>query len=114
MHNLMTNAGHWQIAPYLTLLLHGAGWAQGFPRLISNEQLAVTLDAARAVGTGRFTCVGDISCDVEVRSTFISQEAVADVLIYHRVASNFYRGTPRSLHLSSALARPPSPLIYPT
>lgn len=46
--------------------MNGAGWAQGFPRLMSNEQLAVTLEAAQNVGKGRFACVGDISCDIEV------------------------------------------------
>lgn len=34
---------------------------------MTNEQLAVALEKAQQVGRGRFACVGDISCDVEVR-----------------------------------------------
>ncbi|KAI0698029.1 Saccharopine dehydrogenase-domain-containing protein [Cytidiella melzeri] len=56
---------HERIAPYLTLLMNGVGWAQGFPRLMSNAQLATTLEAAQNIGKGRFVCVGDISCDIE-------------------------------------------------
>ena len=57
---------HTQIAPYLSLLLHGAGWAPGFPRTMSNAQLLSTLTKAQTIGRGRFACVGDISCDIEV------------------------------------------------
>ncbi|CAL1702401.1 unnamed protein product [Somion occarium] len=56
---------HLKVAPYLTLLMNGAGWAPSFPRLMTNEQLANALERARQVGRGRFICVGDISCDVE-------------------------------------------------
>lgn len=55
-----------KVAPFLTLLLNGAGWAPSYPRLISNDQLTVALERAQQVGRGRFACVGDISCDVEV------------------------------------------------
>ena len=57
---------HTKIAPYLSLLLHGAGWAPAFPRLMTNEQLTTTLEIAQTLGKGRFACVGDISCDVSV------------------------------------------------
>ena len=57
---------HTKIAPYLSLLLHGAGWAPAFPRLMTNEQLTTTLEIAQTLGKGRFACVGDISCDVGV------------------------------------------------
>lgn len=60
------NAHCIQIAPYLSLLLHGAGWGPAFPRLMTNEQLTTTLETAQTLGKGRFACVGDISCDVEV------------------------------------------------
>lgn len=48
------------------MLINGAGWAPSFPRLMTNEQLAVALEKAQQVGRGRFICVGDISCDVKV------------------------------------------------
>jgi alpha-aminoadipic semialdehyde synthase len=58
-----------QFAPYLTLFLNGTGWSPTFPRLVSNEQLAIALTRAQTVGKARFTNIGDISCDVEVRTT---------------------------------------------
>lgn len=57
------------IAPYLTLLLNGTGWAPGFPRLIGKEALGDCVkqikDIEREIGRreGRFGVVGDISCD---------------------------------------------------
>ncbi|CCL98467.1 uncharacterized protein FIBRA_00465 [Fibroporia radiculosa] len=56
---------HSKIAPYLSLLLHGAGWSPSYPRLMTNEQLTLALEKAQQVGRGRFACVGDISCDIE-------------------------------------------------
>ncbi|KAF7986808.1 hypothetical protein HWV62_20442 [Athelia sp. TMB] len=53
-----------KVAPYLTLLLNGVGWGVGFPPLMSNEQLVVALERAQQVGRGRFSSVGDISCDI--------------------------------------------------
>ncbi|KAI0739481.1 Saccharopine dehydrogenase-domain-containing protein [Daedaleopsis nitida] len=64
---------HTTIAPYLSLLLHGAGWAPAFPRLMTNEQLTTTLEIAQTLGKGRFACVGDISCDVGGGLEFLSQ-----------------------------------------
>lgn len=51
------------IAPYLTLLLNGTGWAPGFPRLMSNDGLRAGVEKVRQMGLGRFGVVGDISCD---------------------------------------------------
>jgi len=59
-----------QVAPYLTLFINGTGWSPLFPRLMTNDQLAVTLERAKEVGRGRFVSVGDISCDIEVRWGF--------------------------------------------
>ncbi|PIL32665.1 hypothetical protein GSI_05369 [Ganoderma sinense ZZ0214-1] len=64
---------HTKIAPYLSLLLHGAGWAPTYPRLMTNEQLTTTLEIAQTLGKGRFACVGDISCDVNGGLEFLSQ-----------------------------------------
>jgi hypothetical protein len=58
-----------QIAPYLTLLINGTGWGPSYPRLMTNEQLRVTLERTTEMGVrgwGRFGCIGDISCDIEV------------------------------------------------
>ncbi|GBE85762.1 predicted protein [Sparassis crispa] len=66
---------HTKIAPYLSLLLHGAGWAPSFPRLMTNEQLTTTLEKAQQIGMGRFACVGDISCDVEGGLEFLPRHS---------------------------------------
>ncbi|VDC06971.1 unnamed protein product [Peniophora sp. CBMAI 1063] len=55
---------HTKIAPYLTLLINGAGWAPGFPRLLTNEQLPL----AR-----RLAAIGDISCDIGGGLEFVTK-----------------------------------------
>ncbi|KAI0758651.1 Saccharopine dehydrogenase-domain-containing protein [Trametes elegans] len=86
---------HTKIAPYLSLLLHGAGWAPAFPRLMTNEQLATTLEIGQTLGKGRFACVGDISCDVEGGLEFLTRHTT--------LSSPFYTARPPSLpaHLPS-------------
>ncbi|KAI0653120.1 Saccharopine dehydrogenase-domain-containing protein [Cubamyces menziesii] len=84
---------HTKIAPYLSLLLHGAGWAPAYPRLMSNEQLTTTLEIAQTLGKGRFACVGDISCDGGLE--FLSRHTT--------LSSPFYTTRPPTLpaHLPS-------------
>ncbi|KAF8634324.1 hypothetical protein AX15_000984 [Amanita polypyramis BW_CC] len=53
-----------KVAPYLTLFLNGVGWSNGFPRLMSNEQLVIALKRAQELGGARCTNIGDITCDV--------------------------------------------------
>ncbi|TFK83565.1 hypothetical protein K466DRAFT_665741 [Polyporus arcularius HHB13444] len=86
---------HTKIAPYLSLLLHGAGWAPAFPRLMTNEQLTTTLEIAQTLGKGRFACVGDISCDVSGGLEFLSRHTT--------LSSPYYTARPPSLpaHLPS-------------
>ena len=58
--------------------MNAVGWSHGYPRLITNEQLPVTLELARKVATvsgnplGRFISVGDISCDVQGGLEFLT------------------------------------------
>ncbi|KAL1942345.1 hypothetical protein VTO73DRAFT_6409 [Trametes versicolor] len=73
---------HTKIAPYLSLLLHGAGWAPAFPRLMTNEQLTTTLTLAQTLGKGRFACIGDISCDVEGGLEFLSRHTTLSAPFY--------------------------------
>ncbi|KAI0086800.1 Saccharopine dehydrogenase-domain-containing protein [Irpex rosettiformis] len=93
--HLYESVFHERIAPYLTLLMNGAGWAQGFPRLMNNVQLAATLEAAQKVGKGRFVCVGDISCDIEGGLEYLPQAST--------LSSPFFRTRPKDLpaHLPS-------------
>ncbi|KAI0338108.1 hypothetical protein BDW22DRAFT_1409660 [Trametopsis cervina] len=82
-----TSVFHSAVAPYLTLLLNGAGWAQGFPRLLSNAQLAATLEAAQSVGRGRFACVGDISCDIAGGLEFLPHASTLSEPFFHARAA---------------------------
>ncbi|KAF9815156.1 hypothetical protein IEO21_04774 [Rhodonia placenta] len=76
---------HTKVAPYLSLLLHGAGWAPSFPRLMTNDQLPIVLEKARQIGKGRFACVGDISCDLEGGLEFLSRHSTLSAPFYsHR------------------------------
>ncbi|KAG8708682.1 hypothetical protein FRC09_001090, partial [Ceratobasidium sp. 395] len=52
-----------EIAPYTSLLINGAGWKHGFPRLVSNEDLPRVVAKARQIGPGRFGSIADVSCD---------------------------------------------------
>jgi hypothetical protein len=54
---------------------------------MSNEQLAIALEAARAVGLGRMASIGDISCDIEVRQPITVCLAFTQVV--YRVVWNF-------------------------
>ncbi|KAF8903416.1 Saccharopine dehydrogenase-domain-containing protein [Mucidula mucida] len=61
--NLYKSVFSSNIAPYLTLFLNGGGWAPGFPRLMSGDDLRMALSRAHA--GWRMTNIGDISCDPE-------------------------------------------------
>ncbi|KAJ3534969.1 hypothetical protein NM688_g7045 [Phlebia brevispora] len=82
---------HTKVAPYITLLLNGVGWAKGYPRLMTNAQLKTALELARTngLGIGRFACVGDISCDVEGGLEFLPRHST--------LSEPFFRTRPPSL-----------------
>ncbi|KAF8574094.1 hypothetical protein K439DRAFT_1642441 [Ramaria rubella] len=70
---------HERIAPYITLLINGAGWQPGFPRLMTNEQLTSAITASRAISPhGRFRTVADVSCDVKGGLEFVEQSTTID------------------------------------
>ncbi|KAA1474028.1 hypothetical protein DENSPDRAFT_780814 [Dentipellis sp. KUC8613] len=60
---------HTNIAPYLTLLLQGAGWGPAFPRLLTTEQLPLAK---------RLAAVGDIACDLHGGLEFVSRATTID------------------------------------
>ncbi|KAJ2913550.1 hypothetical protein MD484_g6867, partial [Candolleomyces efflorescens] len=80
---------HERVAPYLTLLLHGAGWAPGFPRVMTTTQLSLALEKARGLGGLRCTNIGDISCDIEGGLEFLTHSTT--------LSSPFFKFTPPSL-----------------
>lgn len=55
----------YQLAPYITTLINGAGWQEGCPRLMSNTDLDSLLARAPEVGH-KLVAVQDIACDLKV------------------------------------------------
>jgi len=68
--------------PYVTLLINGTGWSTGFPRLLSTKQLADAIAKAQSMNfpgaASRGRCIGDISCDIRVRTCLPSRYAIPD------------------------------------
>ncbi|KAI6024246.1 Saccharopine dehydrogenase-domain-containing protein [Pisolithus marmoratus] len=76
-----------KVAPYLTLFLNGVGWLPGFPRLMTNEDLAVALNRAAEIGPARFGIIGDISCDIEGGLEFMPKAStLSEPVFKHRPA----------------------------
>ncbi|KAG8844902.1 hypothetical protein FRB96_002791 [Tulasnella sp. 330] len=67
-----------KIAPYTTVLINGAGWSQGFPRLLTTAQLSTALNLSRQVGKGRFRTIADISCDISGGIEFVDRSCTID------------------------------------
>ncbi|KAF9260363.1 hypothetical protein L218DRAFT_907270 [Marasmius fiardii PR-910] len=79
-----------KVAPYLTLLLNGTGWAPGYPRLMTNEQLVECLIKAKTLPGGsafRGTNIGDISCDAGGGLQFLKHSST--------LSDPFYKVRPR-------------------
>ncbi|KAG9123804.1 hypothetical protein FRC07_013912 [Ceratobasidium sp. 392] len=82
------NPGAWksifadEIAPYTSLLINGAGWKHGYPRLVSNEDLPRVVAKARQVGLGRFGSIADVSCDFEGGLEFVTHPTSICAPIY--------------------------------
>ncbi|GJJ14359.1 hypothetical protein Clacol_008623 [Clathrus columnatus] len=74
---------HEKVAPYTTLLINGAGWQPGFPRLMTNEQLAFTRqESHRHSRYGRFRTIADVSCDVKGGLEFMNKSTTIDSPFY--------------------------------
>ena len=66
---------------------------------MSNEQLVIALSRAKAVGKGRFSTIGDISCDIRVRTVVTASKRM---LIF----CNPFQGGLEFLTHSSTLSEP--------
>lgn len=75
---MYTSHFHEKIAPYVSLVINGAGWKPGFPRLMNNLQLAEAQKLAQEIGMARFRTIADISCDIEGGLEFVSRAATID------------------------------------
>ncbi|KAF4583903.1 hypothetical protein EYR40_002401 [Pleurotus pulmonarius] len=71
-----------KIAPYLTLLLNGAGWQSSFPRLMTTKQLEAALFRASAIGGARLLNIGDISCDLGGGLEFMTRSSTISEPFY--------------------------------
>lgn len=69
---------HEKIAPYTTVLINGAGWALGCPRILSSSVLPETIKLARNVGRSRFRTIADISCDINGGVEFVGRPCTID------------------------------------
>ncbi|WVO16236.1 hypothetical protein L204_103907 [Cryptococcus depauperatus] len=65
-----------KIAPYITTLINGVGWNEGFPRTISNSGLTSLVE--RENGKQKLVAVQDISCDKEGGLEFVNQYTTID------------------------------------
>ncbi|KAG8700622.1 hypothetical protein FRC08_004601 [Ceratobasidium sp. 394] len=71
-----------EIAPYTSLLINGAGWKHGFPRLVSNDDLPRVVAKAKQIGPGRFGSIADVSCDFEGGLEFVTHPTSICAPIY--------------------------------
>ncbi|KAG8754690.1 hypothetical protein FRC11_006528 [Ceratobasidium sp. 423] len=71
-----------EVAPYISLLVNGAGWKPGYPRLISNADLPRVVALAKGVGLGRFAAIADVSCDFEGGLEFVTHPTSICAPIY--------------------------------
>ncbi|KAF8674597.1 Saccharopine dehydrogenase C-terminal domain [Rhizoctonia solani] len=71
-----------EVAPYTSLLINGAGWKPGYPRLISNTNLPRVIALAKGVGVGRFAAIADVSCDFEGGLEFVTHPTTICAPIY--------------------------------
>ncbi|KAG8910593.1 hypothetical protein FRC01_006246, partial [Tulasnella sp. 417] len=69
---------HEKIAPYTTVLINGAGWALGCPRILPSSVLPETIKLARNVGRSRFRTIADISCDINGGVEFVGRPCTID------------------------------------
>ncbi|KAF8825645.1 hypothetical protein HHX47_DHR6000188 [Lentinula edodes] len=75
-----------RIAPYLTLLLNGAGWAPGYPKMMSEEGVKTAGNVIDEMDEnkrkGRFAVVGDISCDPYGGLEFVTHATTLSMPFY--------------------------------
>ncbi|EJT98064.1 hypothetical protein DACRYDRAFT_111046 [Dacryopinax primogenitus] len=70
------------IAPYVSLIVNGAGWRPGFPRLMDNAQLTEALRLAWNIGPGRLGTISDVTCDLEGGLEFVTQASTIDTPVF--------------------------------
>lgn len=75
---------HEKVAPFTNLLVNGAGWQPGFPRLMTNEQLGLARkESYKYSPFGRFRTIADVSCDVKGGLEFMDKSTTIDSPFYY-------------------------------
>ncbi|KAL1408626.1 hypothetical protein Q8F55_005439 [Vanrija albida] len=67
-----------KIAPYLTCLIHGAGWSAAFPRILTNTQTDGLIRKAGGAGNQKLVAVQDVSCDIGGALEFMTKSTTID------------------------------------
>lgn len=76
---------HSKVAPFTTLLVNGAGWQPGFPRLMTNEQLGLARkESYKYSPYGRFRTIADVSCDVKGGLEFMDKSTTVSSALTFR------------------------------
>ncbi|KZO91956.1 hypothetical protein CALVIDRAFT_488223 [Calocera viscosa TUFC12733] len=73
---------HKLISPYVSVIVNGAGWHPGFPRLMDNVQLAEAMHVAWRIGPGRLGTIADVTCDLEGGLEFVTKASTIDEPIF--------------------------------
>ncbi|KAK4705519.1 alpha-aminoadipic semialdehyde synthase, partial [Phenoliferia sp. Uapishka_3] len=91
-----------KIAPFTTILLNGAFWQPGYPRILSTAQLA---DIQASISPSRFLSVVDVSCDFGGGLEFVTSPTTIDDPVFQFEASTGEQhrnpGQPHSTQISS-------------
>ncbi|BEI93733.1 uncharacterized protein CcaverHIS019_0601920 [Cutaneotrichosporon cavernicola] len=69
-----------RIAPYITTLIHGAGWQEGFPRIMTNADMDRYL--AESKGKQKMIALQDVTCDVEGALEFMNHYTTIDEPVF--------------------------------
>ncbi|KAJ3978699.1 hypothetical protein F5890DRAFT_1559840 [Lentinula detonsa] len=79
--SLFTSVLGKRIGRYLTVLVNGAGWGEGYPRVMTCRDLE-GLREGREEGRGRLVVVGDISCDLYGGLEFVTHATTLNKPFY--------------------------------
>ncbi|TXT10844.1 hypothetical protein VHUM_02349 [Vanrija humicola] len=66
------------VAPYITCLIHGAGWSDAYPRILTNSQTDSLIRKSGGAGSQKLAAVQDVSCDIGGALEFMTHSTTID------------------------------------